>query len=152
MWLGLATSLTFGVLMLASVWVYVQYSWSQPRRSRYGYVAIHWGAVWYGYGGLVGVPTAPWNGLGAGTNPQPALRWTPHVASGLGDVTIVPLWFVLVPLVGLSALAWRKTSRPEPWCCRGCGFDLRGLDVATCPECGRLVQDVARCDVEPAES
>jgi|GEM_PF-6985144 len=32
--------------------------------------------------------------------------------------------------------AWVRTCRRQPWQCPRCGYDLRGIASATCPECG----------------
>lgn len=70
-----------------------------------------------------------------------AMQWTPSVQSesteGLNVKVEVPLWL----LAGLFAASWRlalaKGWHRHDWQCRGCGYDVRGLAAAVCPECGR---------------
>jgi hypothetical protein len=55
-----------------------------------------------------------------------------------GSATVdLPLW----PLAGVGVIAsyfgLRGLSRKGAGCCRGCGYDLRGLSSGACPECGR---------------
>jgi hypothetical protein len=53
---------------------------------------------------------------------------------------VLPLWpaaFGSSFLAGL--LWWRRWRFRQPWQCRGCGYDRRGLGPeAPCPECGAL--------------
>jgi hypothetical protein len=49
----------------------------------------------------------------------------------------VPLWCPFVVLAGASAGLFALKRHPRG-CCRGCGYELRGLvRGAACPECGR---------------
>ncbi|MCX5690324.1 MAG: hypothetical protein NTV94_11175 [Planctomycetota bacterium] len=54
---------------------------------------------------------------------------------------IVPLWFPILLVAGLSALAWRMDfayrRRARIGCCTRCNYNRAGLpSAATCPECG----------------
>ncbi|MHC4992189.1 MAG: hypothetical protein ACYTGC_14550 [Planctomycetota bacterium] len=71
---------------------------------------------------------------------------TAHVPRGLVTATGVSkaeaLTFgVVLPLLLLTyciylGLGWSRAARWERGECPGCGYDLRGHDVKTCPECG----------------
>jgi hypothetical protein len=58
---------------------------------------------------------------------------------GSTHVALLALWAAAMAACGWGA--WRKGraafARPPAWRCAGCGYDLRGLRVAACPECGR---------------
>jgi hypothetical protein len=50
----------------------------------------------------------------------------------------IPLWPALLPFAGLYARQYARARwGRKPWQCPQCGYDLRGLSTATCPECGR---------------
>ncbi len=64
------------------------------------------------------------------------LEWAPSRKS-LG----LPLWFPIVIMLGLTALAWRidlaARRRARIGCCPKCSYNLAGLPSASpCPECG----------------
>lgn len=69
------------------------------------------------------------------------MEWLPQLlswsASGRRSVTI-PLWAPLIVLgVPAAWLWWHHTRhRHGAGCCGRCGYDLSGLQHATCPECG----------------
>ncbi len=75
--------------------------------------------------------------------PEPASRlsWRcfkyQHGASGSEVAVDLPLWplagvGVIASYFGLRGLRWGRTGR-----CRGCGYELAGLNGGVCPECGR---------------
>jgi hypothetical protein len=45
-----------------------------------------------------------------------SLRWVPHVPQRIASA--------------------RRRLTQKPWQCRACGYDLRGLEIDKCPECG----------------
>ncbi len=73
------------------------------------------------------------------------LRWTRVVVNasppiGPWNLTILPLWYAWVPLLGgLVVLERRHAKRSRnPHACKACSYDLAGLPPeAICPECGR---------------
>lgn len=75
---------------------------------------------------------------------------------GVGFVTTESSWTFLVPCgvyLVTCLTAGQVFRRPviPPGCCRGCGYDMRGLTGPRCPECGwRRV--VRRRDPGPIDS
>lgn len=73
----------------------------------------------------------------------PRLPW-PRVASGAGEVWVLPYWLIclataVLPVTALARMArdlWRR--RRQPTACPQCGYDLRA-SVDRCPECGTTV-------------
>jgi hypothetical protein len=75
---------------------------------------------------------------------MPGFLLVPEVHShdlGFGEtMTTVeaPLWACLLLLLPAAIwLWWLDLRRPKPGRCAACGYDLRGLQNARCPECGR---------------
>ncbi len=69
----------------------------------------------------------------------------------LGPIKVPPgavtLWFMLLPIVAyLATAASVRRKLPVVWPplregeCDTCGYSLAGLEVATCPECGKAVR------------
>ena len=55
---------------------------------------------------------------------------------GLSKYVFVPLWplpFVPLAIAGVTAIRGRLR---KAWQCHTCHYDLRGVVVAVCPECG----------------
>jgi hypothetical protein len=55
----------------------------------------------------------------------------------------VPMWFIATIALTVSGSAWRfkrrLARRIASGCCRGCGYDRRGLHAdGACPECGAV--------------
>ncbi len=82
-------------------------------------------------------------------NNQPRFRWWLEwesyggpLGSGNGSFSI-PLWMPLLLLAIPTAWLWRNDRRIQPWQCRGCRYDLRGLEgggeEGVCPECGLAI-------------
>lgn len=65
------------------------------------------------------------------------------ISTGSATTTInihayyIPLLFVTIVTLVLAILGfWMSRARPQPGCCRKCGYDLRGNTSGRCPECG----------------
>jgi len=89
---------------------------------------------------------------GAVVVPGGGLRRSPSIGGDDLYLPLLPLWrgllanvlfYALVVLVlrrGFVLLRGRRRRRRgRCWAGGGCGYDLTGLDAATCPECGRPV-------------
>lgn len=67
--------------------------------------------------------------------PHGTRRWlwsgAAYNAAGLGVLAAFVLSLGWLP-------AWLRSFRKQPWQCRRCGYDLRGIAANTCPECGEL--------------
>lgn len=73
--------------------------------------------------------------------PHPS-GWRPtykFVGQSFGDWqrVSIPLWIPLVLIAVPTAWLWYIDSRPKPWQCANCRYDLRGLERGVCPECGQ---------------
>lgn len=44
----------------------------------------------------------------------------------------------------------RRFGPRAAWACRGCRYDLRGLEAGTCPECGWTLDVATRAAIERA--
>ena len=65
-----------------------------------------------------------------------AASYTWGRAVGNGVVLLCAGMYVVVPVRLYRRCRW--LLRLEAWQCRGCGYDLRGLEgEVVCPECGR---------------
>ncbi|HZW06750.1 MAG TPA: hypothetical protein VFF65_06475 [Phycisphaerales bacterium] len=75
--------------------------------------------------------------------------WIPVGGCASGVVATLVMWDVVVPsaaiavpwnvCVGTSLMVWAvraRTRLPHGKVCGKCGYDLRGLPTAVCPECG----------------
>ncbi len=72
--------------------------------------------------------------------------WLPRLIhgtiSGMQSTHLfVPLWIPLVLIAPPTSWLWYADSRPEPWQCPRCRYDLRGLEGEVCPECGKTSDD-----------
>lgn len=66
-------------------------------------------------------------------------NWLHHWTSAPGiDGAQLPLWPLVLPLGGLGAFSWYRSSVLPNGCCR-CGYDLKGNQTGICPECGRRI-------------
>lgn len=55
-------------------------------------------------------------------------------------VSFIPLWWPGVFFLLLALLCWWRLRRlARPGCCPSCRYDLKGLAVPVCPECGSSV-------------
>lgn len=55
---------------------------------------------------------------------------------GGGWFVSIPIWAPWAVLVLFTARAWSAQPLTDE-ACRGCGYDLKGLGGAVCPECGK---------------
>lgn len=71
---------------------------------------------------------------------------TPLVCAAVAELpsmTLLPraLFFSAIATHTAVILAWACAARPCGWewlySCRGCGYDLRGIEADRCPECGQ---------------
>jgi len=85
----------------------------------------------------------------------PSTSWRPSISDGTMmlstrtppkltmynlHVAFVPLWWPGVFFLLLGLLCWWRLSRlARPGCCPSCRYDLKGLAVPVCPECGNSV-------------
>ncbi|MCL4197374.1 MAG: hypothetical protein KJZ69_07750 [Phycisphaerales bacterium] len=51
-------------------------------------------------------------------------------------VVSIPVWFLALLLAVPTIWLWYRDRRRAPGLCTKCGYDLRGMDHAVCPECG----------------
>lgn len=64
-------------------------------------------------------------------------RWLPRFESSHGVTEIeLPLWCVLVSIALITCWLFYRDRRPLAGHCGHCGYNLRGLPDARCPECG----------------
>ena len=77
------------------------------------------------------------------TGKQPFVWWFRYDSSSFSSLRItsvdVPLWSLAISLGVGSLVAWRCTRMLPDHLCRSCQYDLTGLKVAICPECGAVV-------------
>lgn len=65
------------------------------------------------------------------------ISWSP-----LFGAAFIPIWFVALLTALPPFWIWRRDMHRPPAGCAQCGYDLRGLDHAVCPECGAAVHRV----------
>ncbi len=98
-----------------------------------GYVAEGWLCVAVAPAAVKMFPN-PWAGHGAYYNVAP-------VRSRGDTLVLVPLWSVILPCLLLTSYSWLppyvRWQRRRRGLCAECGYLLRGLPTARCPECGR---------------
>lgn len=146
-WAGLVASLLLFVLSLTSIFWFSLHHASRGTNSVSG-ISLHWGRVlvWRRIGATARsayAPTKIYRVRDPGFEFWPFLLDTSHIELGGGTGRFqrlsVPLWlpmlFIAVPTVYL----WRRDRRPQPWQCRACRYDLRGIDGGVCPECGSAI-------------
>lgn len=63
----------------------------------------------------------------------PALDW--NLRCGVWLLIVMAAVSALI-VAGVAARSARTSSMRPGRTCRGCGYDLRGLEAGTCPECG----------------
>jgi hypothetical protein len=135
-WGGTAVLAVLGFAWAGSLWRYVE--WRDSFRCRLtlgdGALTIEW------------FPKAPdispdsrWS---TGDVEGPCVWWSTWRDHPTEPAVIVPLWYPMVPLLGVTYLAWRLDARARGRTRRGecvaCGYSLAGLRLgAPCPECGR---------------
>ncbi len=75
--------------------------------------------------------------------------WVEHTRGGKRGL-LVPYWAMLLPM--LAVCAWLMRPRPAVSvnACVDCGYNLRGNESGTCPECGAVVpiEDRVTADAE----
>ncbi len=77
----------------------------------------------------------PAPGFLSGDNAGPMIWW-PGIALRRFYLQI-PLWMPLLLIASVTAWLWRLDRPwPPPGHCRRCGYNLKGLTEARCPECG----------------
>lgn len=133
---------------------------------RDGYVAAYWGdSANYANSFVLNQFTWPFFGHGAGMDWTPEWRWEAygprdtlsawslegmwnypqyHLGLTLPGVSLrselsyvgLPLWTLVV--AGVMTVAGTR-SRAGPGDCSSCGYDIRGLPDAVCPECGGAI-------------
>lgn len=68
-------------------------------------------------------------------------RWWIYAGFGPGAFVIfVPTWVLFLALALPTAYAWHRCRRFGPGHCSKCGYDLAGIAVGICPECGKEVK------------
>ena len=70
--------------------------------------------------------------------PDAHMRWWPRsdVKAGWYGWISVPIWILLAPPLWIGIQSWRRDLGIGPYGCRECGYDLRGITIDVCPECG----------------
>jgi hypothetical protein len=134
------TSTTACLLLLAA---YIASAWYQLRvRGPAGYFGgIGLGQINFGRN----VPTPPmaWS-LGRHYFGYFGLNWGYRcVPIGSSWVAFVPLWPVLILTAAATAALWVCLRPPPRGHCPRCGYNLAGLGIAACPECGAGSQAVS---------
>ena len=54
------------------------------------------------------------------------------------DRVVVPIWWLIAPLLAWTAWRWWRFKPLAPGECRRCRYDAAGLDA--CPECGEAIE------------
>lgn len=69
---------------------------------------------------------------------RPGLEWPAFSTMGYGVAYLsIPYWLILSIVGAPTILMFALTrSRNRPGCCASCGYDLKGNESGTCPECG----------------
>jgi hypothetical protein len=138
-----------GLLTLASAWFSLTVFWYPPAGKD--------GRGWHFSfgGGNAGIGVVRWIGSNGWGPREMMLRrhsggWLPALDLSLERRPLliqgfgppysyhVPVFIVLLPLGAWAT--WRAAAAPRRrgrHGCAGCGYDLRGLSAACCPECGR---------------
>jgi len=52
---------------------------------------------------------------------------------------LIPHWLTNLLVWSPFFILWRKSRKPAPGHCQGCGYDLTGNQSGRCPECDRRV-------------
>lgn len=52
-------------------------------------------------------------------------------------IVVVPLWSLFLAVAVPTLLVWRFVPKFQRGHCRRCGYNLKGLTEARCPECGQ---------------
>jgi len=91
-------------------------------------------AVWWDVQSL---PTSAYTIAPVGPFLQAPL-WVEHTRGGVRGL-LIPYWATLVPI--LCACGWLMRTRLDfsADACVACGYNLRGNESGTCPECGAVV-------------
>lgn len=151
-WLrGFLPAILCGVLWAVSPCLWA--GWQAPGNPPFRMLVARgvWIANWGNSGRQSGFGKVEWKlGYGIDKNkaPKPGVIWAnvlrrPETIRIEFDVEAhpghvkVPLYLpVAVLLMPPLVAAWRRSRRRPPYACRACGYDLRGGDGETCPECG----------------
>ena len=131
-------------LWLASRW------WPVHGARPYSYVGLDRGRLYIGYTDAPADPRLLASIVdGVKTSGYLRTRWMPRSGRGWGSnagsngrffytivaIPVLPIAGGIAVVTGVGfLLLYRRTP---PRCCAECGYDLRGLPAARCPECGR---------------
>lgn len=146
-WVGLAAAATLLGVLMASRWWWVYWYGTGPQRSA-AFVAR--GAViveWYEQQAQLTVfrigERPGWSLRPVRQRPIPVMAWRPtyeRLNVYGSSVATIPLWMPLVLVVIPTALAWsrrfRARKRARVGSCASCGYDMAGVAMGVCPECG----------------
>jgi len=120
------------IWLLAGSWNEVYLRAGNARLSfQRGGVAVWWDVQSLPMTGYTVTPVGPY---------FQAPLWVEHTRGGVRGL-LVPYWSILLPI--LAACGWLMRPRPKPaaFACLACGYDLRGNQSGTCPECGAVIPD-----------
>ena len=149
-WAGLVPSIAVIVVLALSFWF--DFGWvrqNPPRRDQAGFASARF--YW-----TTRLMEGPLSDIEIRTNQQSkgymirrnGLRFNHQMILPLFDSRMnswpkrfsftIPRWMPFLLIVVPTLYCWRTDQRIEPWQCRGCRYDLRGLEGggAVCPECG----------------
>ena len=70
-----------------------------------------------------------------------APMWVEHARGGVRGL-VVPYWSLLLPVVTAIVLLWFRKEPKSANSCDECGYDLRGNESGSCPECGTRITGI----------
>jgi hypothetical protein len=167
-WTGLAATVSVAVVMIASYWLWLNYSWKVTAAEIAWSLGIRSGSIYVSRNELTGydVPMGvggwklrtkqEWESYlvrSSSARPPPPFpyAWLPQYKSvGSSQANfrgqrihwqrqILPLWMPLILVAMPTGILFYRDRKPKPGQCRKCRYDLAGLTGDKCPECGTRI-------------